>query len=177
MSGAPPRGRVAGEDLVGTELPPERLLLAVPEVTAVRDPLGVSDHLAALRGLGVRVLLDEFGCGHTSLRQIQDLPIDALRIDPSFVDGVATESGDAALVRAILDIGDNLDLAVVAAGIETRQPHRALVRSGCEYGQGELYHRPVNGNRIRAMLTRQKQARTGSLSSGLPTSALRVGST
>lgn len=124
----------------------------------------------------MRILLDEFGRGHTSLRQIQDLPIDALRIDRSFVDGVATETGDAALVRAILDIGDNLDLAVVA-GIETRQQHRALVRSGCEYGQGELYHGPVNGNRIRAMLTRQKQARTGSLSSGLPTSALRVGST
>lgn len=166
-----------GEALVETKLPPERLMLAVPEITALRDPLGVSEHLVALRDLDVRILLDEFGRGHTSLRQIQELPIDVLRIDPSFVDGVATETGDAALVRAILDIGDNLDLAVVAAGIETHQQHDALVRSGCDYGQGELYHRSVNGNRIRAVLTRQKQARTGSLSSGLSTSALRVGST
>jgi EAL domain-containing protein (putative c-di-GMP-specific phosphodiesterase class I) len=79
-------------------------------------------------------------------------------------------------VRAILDIGENLGLDVVAAGIETNQQHAALTRSGCVYGQGSLYHRAVNANRMRAILTRQKQARTGSLSSGGALSARLVGS-
>ena len=91
----------------------------------------------------MKVSLDDFGTGQTSLRYLTSLPIDELKIDMSFVTDMLENRSHAAIVRAIIDLGHNLGLRVVAEGIETREVFRALHESGCDVAQGFLLSRPM----------------------------------
>ncbi len=99
--------------------------------------------LARLQGLGVRVAIDDFGTGHSSLARLKDLPIDALKIDASFVHGLPGDPGAAAIAAAILRIGSGLGLQVVAEGIEREAQRHWLRDQGCDAGQGFLLARPM----------------------------------
>jgi EAL domain-containing protein (putative c-di-GMP-specific phosphodiesterase class I) len=98
--------------------------------------------LAALRGLGVHLSVDDFGSGYSSLAYLQRLPVEALKIDRAFVDGVATNSGSRAIVEAVVGLARALGLATVAEGIETGEQLRRVRATGCGMGQGYLFGRP-----------------------------------
>nr|MBA2255278.1 EAL domain-containing protein [Chloroflexota bacterium] len=95
--------------------------------------------LRALRDLGIRITVDDFGTGYSSLSSIKVLPVDALKIDRSFIDGLGTDRGDTGIVLAIIAFARALGLIVTAEGVETEAQLAALVEMGCELGQGYLF--------------------------------------
>ena len=117
------------------------LTLEITESTLTRD--SALGRLNALKALGVRLAVDDFGTGYSSLHYLQRFPIDVLKVDKSFVDRVAREEQDAALVRAVIALGDALRLRVVAEGIELPEQQAALAALGCRDGQGYLSARPL----------------------------------
>jgi len=122
---------------------PNRLTIEITETALLTDPVRAAIALSQLDAFGVQVSLDDFGTGQTSLRYLTSLPIDELKIDMSFVTDMLENPSHAAIVRAIIDLGHNLGLRVVAEGIETRDVFRALHESGCDVAQGFLLARPM----------------------------------
>ncbi len=119
---------------------PRRLDLEITESTfANLDQIGAS--LDALHRAGVHLSVDDFGTGYSALHYLRSLPIDALKVDRSFVSRLAHPK-DAALVRLILGMAHELGLSAVAEGVETDEQHDALTRFGCPVAQGWLYGRP-----------------------------------
>jgi diguanylate cyclase (GGDEF)-like protein len=134
---------VAGA-LAAARLAPERLTIEVTETALVRDPRRARRVLGEVRALGARVALDDFGTGYSSLAYLQQLPLDVLKIDKRFVDGVARGGGPSlAIPRAVVALGDALGLRTVGEGVETAAQRDALRALGCGYGQGYLFARPL----------------------------------
>ena len=106
----------------------------------------------ALKALGVRLVLDDFGTGYSSLSYLTRLPLDALKVDRSFVDGLGTESRDTAVTEAIVAMSRALSLRVVGEGAETEQQVAELARLGCDLVQGFHFSRPVPAAEITRML-------------------------
>jgi diguanylate cyclase (GGDEF)-like protein/PAS domain S-box-containing protein len=126
--------------LEGTGIPPARLTLEITESLLVDDEQTLSA-LQALRLLGVRLSLDDFGTGWSSLAYLRRLPIDVLKLDGSFVAGLGTAQADA-VSRTVVRLGAELGLEVVAEGVETEEQRAALVAMGCQSAQGWLFGRP-----------------------------------
>jgi EAL domain-containing protein (putative c-di-GMP-specific phosphodiesterase class I) len=140
-------------------LPPARLTLEVTETALVRDPRRARRVLGEIRALGVRVAIDDFGTGYSSLAYLQQLPLDVLKIDKRFVDGVGLGRGPAlAIPRAIVALGRALGLRTVAEGIETAAQRDALHALGCTSGQGYLFARPLPLAELRAWLAARAEA-------------------
>jgi EAL domain-containing protein (putative c-di-GMP-specific phosphodiesterase class I)/GGDEF domain-containing protein len=118
----------------------DSLVLEVPEAAmmAVVEAERQQAVLTRLKALGCQVAIDDFGSGYTSLAQLRRMPLDEIKIDRPFVAGVATDRGDAALVRSAIDIAHNFGLRVVAEGVERPEVAEALARMGCDMAQG--YH-------------------------------------
>ena len=119
------------------------LWLEVTETALVEDVAQASALLHELAGLGIGISIDDFGTGWASLTYLRQFPVHALKIDRSFVTGVDHDPNSATIVRSILALGAELELVVVAEGIETRAEARALEVLGCTTGQGFLFGRPV----------------------------------
>lgn len=99
--------------------------------------------LTRLRALGVKISLDDFGTGYSSLSYLKRFPVDTLKIDQSFVRDIATNPDSAAIIKAIISLGHNLNLSVLAEGIETEEHFQFLLKNGCDEGQGYLMSKPV----------------------------------
>ncbi|MEO7218562.1 MAG: EAL domain-containing protein [Gemmatimonadaceae bacterium] len=127
---------------------PDRVVLELTEGTLMRRTSDVLQRLHALKALGVRLAIDDFGTGYSSLSYLQRFPIDVLKIDRSFVDGIANGGGDGALARTILALGEMMQVRTLAEGIETQQQCDALVALGCKFGQGFLFARPMLGAEV-----------------------------
>jgi EAL domain-containing protein (putative c-di-GMP-specific phosphodiesterase class I) len=128
------------EDTIGFyELAGERLTIEVTESAMVDDPGRCFDILAAIRNLGVRISIDDFGAGNSSLSYFRDLPADELKMDRSFVAAMASSPRDALLIKSIVDLAHNFDLRVVAKGIEDANTADALKDLGCDVLQGYLF--------------------------------------
>jgi EAL domain-containing protein (putative c-di-GMP-specific phosphodiesterase class I) len=126
--------------LGGAGLPIE---LEVTETALVADFGETEKRLHELRALGVRVCLDDFGTGYSSLSHLRRFPIDAVKIDRSFVSDMVANRHDAAIVSAIVALSESLGLGLVGEGVETEAQAAALVRLGCLVQQGYLFSRPV----------------------------------
>ena len=122
---------------------PDRLTIEITETALLADPVRAALVLSQLDTFGVKISLDDFGTGQTSLQYLTSLPIDELKIDMSFVTDMLANPSHAAIVHTIIDLGHNLGLEVVAEGIETREVFRALQESGCDVAQGFLLSRPM----------------------------------
>jgi EAL domain-containing protein (putative c-di-GMP-specific phosphodiesterase class I) len=122
---------------------PEWLLLEITESLVLRDADKVLAELKALRAMGVRVAIDDFGTGYSSLSYLRQMPVDVLKLDKSFIDDILHSRQQHALVDAIVTLAHNLDLAVVAEGIEHAGQHASLDTMGCQYGQGYLFAKPL----------------------------------
>jgi diguanylate cyclase (GGDEF)-like protein/PAS domain S-box-containing protein len=124
-------------------LPPDRLILEITESVVVRDLDDVIERLRGLQDLGVRIAIDDFGTGYSSLSYLNRLPLDILKVDKSFIDGV-TEPGQAASVTAaIIAMSRTMNLDTVAEGVEHAEQAAWLVKAGCSHGQGYLWSPPV----------------------------------
>ena len=126
-----------------TAMVPAALTLEITESIVMHDASSTAAVLRQLRGLGVRVAIDDFGTGYSSLATLRQLPIDVLKIDKAFVDGVAGSAEDAVVVGAVVELARGLGLMTVAEGIEEPSQVEALRRFGCDLGQGYLYARPM----------------------------------
>lgn len=134
--------RIAGI-LEETRLPPALLELEITESMLLHDEATVVAALRELQNRGVRVTVDDFGQGYSSLAYLRNLPVDALKIDRSFVSGIADREEDAALTAAILAMGHALSLRVVAEGVEIEAQRRLLSAWGCDELQGFLFAHPM----------------------------------
>ena len=105
--------------------------------------IAINEALGRLRRLGVRLAIDDFGSGHTSLGYLRRLPVDEVKIDKSFVKAMPTSAADAAIVRAAVDLGHSLGLAVVAEGVEDADTWRTLANLGCDQVQGYYLSHPL----------------------------------
>ena len=119
----------------------------------IDDPEQTLRTLEHLRDLEVRVALDDFGTGYSSLSLLQRFPLQRIKIDRAFVNNVAEDGHDRALVRTILAMGESLGLEVVAEGVETIQQLDVLTQLGCTHVQGYLISRPVHANAMRGTLS------------------------
>ena len=131
------------ELLQETGLPGSRLCLELTETALVGDVVPVVTALRALRDLDVRLAIDDFGTGHASLSYLTQFPVDTVKVDQSFVAGVATDAGSAAIVRAITAMCGELGIRVLAEGIETRAERDFLARAGIDLMQGYFFCKPV----------------------------------
>lgn len=130
------------------EVPAGALTLEVTEAQVMGDAARVAEALATISGLGVRLSIDDFGTGYSSVPSLQRLPIDEIKIDRSFVSGMANDARDAIVVRSTTELARNLGLRVVAEGVEDAGAWSELARMGCDAGQGYFLGRPVAGDTL-----------------------------
>ena len=137
--------------LLETGVPPQCVRLEVTEGVAIIDPDQTRQVLEQVRGWGVKTSLDDFGTGYSSLSYLQNLPFDTLKIDRSFIASM-DDPKSRNIIRAILDLASNLNLTVVAEGIETSEQGDSLRAMGCEFGQGYHLGRPLDESSAFALL-------------------------
>ncbi|MBL8588182.1 MAG: EAL domain-containing protein [Methylobacteriaceae bacterium] len=142
--------------LHATGLAPQRLELEVTESLFLDATPAVDASLQALRQLGVRVALDDFGAGYSSLSYLRRFRFDKLKIDRSFVDSIDTDLASAAIVGSIIGICGELDITVCVEGVETEGQRAVLERLGCDEVQGYLISRPVEAGEAAALLDRRE---------------------
>lgn len=133
-------------------LDPACLSLEITETTTLRELDGLIEVLAALKAIGVRLVLDDFGTGRSSLAYLTRLPLSGLKIARSFVAGVGIERGDTAVTEAIIAMSRALSLEVCADGVDSPAQAEALVGLGCGLGQGEHCGRPLNPEEVPSVL-------------------------
>jgi diguanylate cyclase (GGDEF)-like protein len=137
--------------------PADRLLLEVTESAIMREPQLAAQVMQQLRSAGVRFAIDDFGTGHSSLAQLHALPVDELKIDRAFVQDLDSSAHNQAIVRTTVELGHSLELKVVAEGIETPEVWGALLRLGCDLGQGYFISRPMPAATVPEWLRRQRE--------------------
>jgi diguanylate cyclase (GGDEF)-like protein len=138
--------------LTETELPPEALTVEVNERILVEGDGLILERLADLHRLGVRMAIDDFGTGYASLAHLRQLPLDIIKIDPSFVAGLGHDDTLTLLTRTVVQVGRDLGLRVIAEGIEQPRQLAALREMGCDYGQGFLVARPMGAPGVEALI-------------------------
>ncbi len=133
-------------------LDPGTLTLEVTETTLMRDPEATAERLHSLKTLGVRIAIDDFGTGYSSLAYLRQFPADALKIDRSFISGIAASKQSTALIHTLVQLGKTLEIETLAEGIEDQVQLETLQREQCDHGQGFLFSRPLDVNAIEAFL-------------------------
>ncbi len=129
--------------LARSGLDPTRLELEITEGMIIQNPKVAATTLERIRELGVKLHIDDFGTGYSSLSQLHRFPIDTLKIDRSFVGQMSSDDENLEIVRTIVSLAHNLELEVMAEGVETTEQLAQLRALGCEFGQGYLFSRPI----------------------------------
>jgi EAL domain-containing protein (putative c-di-GMP-specific phosphodiesterase class I) len=142
-----------------TQIDPGTLRFEITETVVMQDAPSTLAKLEALKRLGVHLAIDDFGTGYSSLGYLKRFPVDTLKIDRSFVNGIGRDAEDTAVVRAMITVAKSLGLAVTAEGIETETQLGELRALGCDRGQGYLFARPVPADRIPPLLAAAPWAR------------------
>ena len=135
-------GQVA-ELLAAHGVAPRLLQLEVTETAIMTEPVRAQHLLEQLAALGIRISMDDFGVGYTSLGQLRNLPVSELKIDRSFMMTMTEDPSNALIVRTVVDLGHHLGLTLVAEGVETAQALTALGGLGCDIAQGYHLARPI----------------------------------
>jgi EAL domain-containing protein (putative c-di-GMP-specific phosphodiesterase class I) len=134
-------------------LDPRRLCVELTESAIMADPEQAAWTLNRLVATGVGVSIDDFGTGHSSLAYLRHLPVSELKVDRSFVDGIARAPQDRVIVEAAIQLGHSFGLTVVAEGVESAPIDSLLRALGCDQAQGFLYGRPQPAAATTALLT------------------------
>ncbi len=138
--------------LIGqSDIAPQRLMLEITEDLLLRNLAQAASALKALRGLGFRTALDDFGAGFCNFRYLRELPLDALKLDKAMVEGVPADATALAVLRAIIALARALGLAVYAEGIEDEIQRAAITAEGCDYWQGFLRAQPMPSEQVLAL--------------------------
>lgn len=138
-------------------MPPNALELEVTENIVMQDPEAAADTLRKLRTLGVRIAIDDFGTGYSSLSYLKRFPLDALKIDQSFVRDLTRDANDAAIIEASITLGKKLGLEVVAEGVETKEQFEFLRTHGCDLAQGYYVSRPLRKAELIDLLREERR--------------------
>jgi len=138
--------------LAESGLAAERLILEITESAIMRDPEGAAGRIRALKALGVRVAVDDFGAGYSSLNYLRHLPVDVLKIDMSFIASMQASRTAGAVVHALVQLGKALHLEVVAEGVEAESQLTALRRERCDIAQGYLFAHPLEASGLERFL-------------------------
>lgn len=141
------------EILDSTGVEPDQLTLEVTESAIVLDPKRAERTLVALHDFGVSLSIDDFGTGYTSLASIKRLPVDEIKIDQSFVANMLKDKNDAMIVHAVIDLGHNLGLRVVAEGVENQEVLDALREMECDQVQGYFISHPLQHSELEAWVS------------------------
>jgi diguanylate cyclase (GGDEF)-like protein len=149
------------ESLAADALDPGCLAVEITEGVIMHDVRHAAATLTDLIAMGVEVHIDDFGTGYSSMEALHDLPFDALKIDRSFVSRLSGNARSRELVRTIVTMGLNLNLKVVAEGIETAEERRLVRELGCTHGQGYLFSRPVPADELDGYLAGNLTAADG----------------
>jgi EAL domain-containing protein (putative c-di-GMP-specific phosphodiesterase class I) len=139
-------------------LPPGALTVEVNERVLVEEDGLIIDRLADLHRQGIRMAIDDFGTGYASLAYLRRLPLDVIKIDPSFVAGLGHDDTLTLLTRTVVQVGRDLGLRVIAEGIEEPRQLSALREMGCGYGQGFLVARPMAAPGVEALIRTAAEA-------------------
>ncbi|HEV7798253.1 MAG TPA: EAL domain-containing protein, partial [Pyrinomonadaceae bacterium] len=138
-----------------TGLDPRFLELELTEGSIMKDPDQAIGKLHELKAMGLKISVDDFGTGYSSLSHLKRFPIDTLKIDQSFVRDINTDSNDAAIVAAIIDLAHALKLNVVAEGVETEEQLDCLRGLGCDEVQGYLFSKPLTVDAFTELLVQK----------------------
>ena len=150
----------AALDTVG--LPSELLIVEITETMVMEDLSGAREVMKKLNRLGVRLAIDDFGTGHSSLAYLKQFPVHEVKVDRTFVQGVAKSPVDSAIVRAVIDLANAMGISAVAEGVETEDQAARLKMLGCQVGQGFYFSQPLRAEDFDELLTRHF-ARTAGL--------------
>lgn len=131
--------------------------LEVTENILIEDTLEVSKKLLALKDLGIKISIDDFGTGYASLRYLQQLPIDMIKIDRSFITHINDNMGDLAIVKTIITMAQNLNIEVIAEGVETAEQLQQLKQLGCPFYQGYYFSKPLTKDDFFEILQQQRK--------------------
>ncbi len=146
---------IVAQALASSKVEPQRLTLEITEGVAMAAAAGKV--LRRLNEMGVRLSLDDFGTGYSSLLYLMRLPVNEIKIDRSFVQGLATDPDSGAIVRSAVGLGHNLGLRVVAEGLQDKQAEAVLIEAGCDAAQGFLLGRPAPEPEVTAQLAAQRK--------------------
>ncbi|HEY2201864.1 MAG TPA: EAL domain-containing protein, partial [Solirubrobacteraceae bacterium] len=138
--------------LAGSGLDPQALTIEITETTLMRNVEETARRLMAVKELGVRIAIDDFGTGYSSLAHLQKFPVDALKIDRSFIAALKNNQEGETLVHTLVQLGKALSLQTFAEGIEEQQELSLLKDENCDNGQGFLYARPLDVTAAEAFL-------------------------
>ena len=146
------------ERIAAAEVPHDRLQVEITEGALLENSSSVAANLAALDGAGIKIAVDDFGTGYSSLSYLKRMPLNELKIDKSFVDGLGKDKEDEAIARAVLGLAKALDLHTVAEGVETDRQLAWLEQHGCDIVQGYLLGRPMEAHDFEDLIARESVA-------------------
>jgi len=149
--------QIVAESLAHYRIAPERLQLELTESVLIETKQRHGEAFDRLRKIGVRLAIDDFGTGYSSLDCLRSFCVARLKIDPRFIANVATCADDAAIVRATIGLARELDIEVVAEGVETAGQHDFLLAAGCKFAQGHFFGLPMPAPAATALLGRKTQ--------------------
>jgi EAL domain-containing protein (putative c-di-GMP-specific phosphodiesterase class I) len=138
--------------LAESGLPASALTLEITETTLMRNVGETARRLTAIRELGVRIAIDDFGTGYSSLSHLQRFPVDALKIDRSFIPRLTENPEGEALIHTLVQLGKALSIETLAEGIEQQEELSILQEAQCDSGQGFIYSRPLDASAAEAFL-------------------------
>jgi diguanylate cyclase (GGDEF)-like protein len=144
--------------LAESGLDPATLTLEITETTLMRDASATAKRLHLLKQIGVRIAIDDFGTGYSSLAYLRQFPADALKIDRSFISGIAGSKESAALIHTLVQLGKALHIETLAEGIEDQAQLQTLQREHCDQGQGFLFSRPLGVDAVEKFLNADQSA-------------------
>lgn len=157
-----PRFSTDFAELIGqSDIAPRRLMLEITEDLLLRNLRQASEALGALRKLGFRTALDDFGAGFCNFRYLRELPLDAIKLDKIMVEGVPEDAKALAVLRAIMALAKALELDIYAEGIESEIQRAAIISEGCDYWQGFLRAQPMKSEDVLALANTARGAGHG----------------
>jgi EAL domain-containing protein (putative c-di-GMP-specific phosphodiesterase class I) len=152
--------------LAESGLDPAALTIEITETTLMRNVQETAERLAAIKKLGVRVAIDDFGTGYSSLAHLQRFPVDALKIDRSFITGLQNNKEGETLIHTLVQLGKALSLETFAEGIEVQHELSLLRAEDCDSGQGFLFARPLDAAATEAFFERWSEETGGGTPGG-----------
>jgi EAL domain-containing protein (putative c-di-GMP-specific phosphodiesterase class I) len=142
------------EALAAATFPPACLKLEITESVMMRDPQASLEAMQVFRGQNIHLVIDDFGTGYSSLSYLKRFPVDTLKVDKSFVDGLGKDAESTAIVGAVISLAKSLGMRVTAEGIETQEQLERLRLLNCDQGQGYLFSRPLPAAEAEALLAK-----------------------
>ncbi len=152
---------IVGDVLQTTEFPPRRLVIEITESVLLVDEKRADEQIKGLQRMGVKVALDDFGSGYSSLLYLRKFGFDKLKIDRSFIEEIGRSKDSMVILASIIQLGLDLGLVITAEGVETVEQHRWLKASGCHQLQGYLFSRPLTREQMTDFLSANRPAATG----------------